>query len=151
MQRNFAKLLVLLLALASMSALAQGPQPPDPATMVQHRVNLLTAQLGLSSAQQQQATTIYTNSMNGLQPLHDQMKTAHQAIQAAVTQGNSAAIDQAANTIGSLTAQMAAAHAKADAQFFQILTADQQTKFTQLQSQHQGRGFGHGRGGPQGF
>jgi Spy/CpxP family protein refolding chaperone len=148
MQKNFVKLFVLSFALTSIAALAQGPQPPDPARMIQHRVNFLTAQLGLSSQQQQQATTIFTNARNGMQPLHGQMRSAHQALQAAVSKGDNAGIDQAANTIGALTAQATAALAKADAQFFQILSGDQQARFTQLQSQREGHVFGHGFGGP---
>ena len=148
MQKNLLKL-VALIALASIAVLAQQPQPPDPATMVQHRVNFLTAQLGLSSAQQQQATTIFTNAISGMQSLHQQMHTAHQALQAAVSKGDNAGIDQAAATIGNLTAQQASAHAKTDVQFLQILSSDQQTKFTQMLTQEQGgmgfrRGFGHG-------
>src|SRR5215469_7353333 len=93
------------MALASAVALGQRPGPPDPATMVQHRVNFLTERLGLSSSQQQQATTIFTSEMIGMQSMHDQMRSAHQVLNAAITKGDNAAIDQAATTIGNLTAQ----------------------------------------------
>jgi Spy/CpxP family protein refolding chaperone len=151
MKRNFAKSLMTLLALGPILALAQRPLPPDPSTMIQHRVNFLTNQLGLSSSQQQQATTIFTNAMTRMQPLHDQIHSAHQALQAAVATGDNAAIEQTATTIGNLTAQQIAAHAKADAQFFQILSSDQQAKFTQMRGHGPGeRGFGRrfGHGGP---
>ena len=46
---------------------------------------------------------------------------------------DNAGISQAATAIGDLTAQMITAHAKADAAFYQILTADQKSKFNQLE------------------
>lgn len=143
--------LAVILLLASLSAFAQKRQPPDPAQIVQHHVDFLTKHLNLSTSQQQQATIIYTNAMSGQQGWHDQMRTAHQALQAAVTKGDNAGIEQAAGNIGNLTAQMMAAHAKADAQFFQTLNGDQQSKFTEMQSHGPGFGFGRthfGRGGP---
>jgi Spy/CpxP family protein refolding chaperone len=81
--------------------------------------------------------------------VRDSLKTAHQSLTDAVKSNNSAGIDQASSTIGSLTAQMTAADSKAEAAFYQILTPDQQTKYTESQ----GRGFGgFGRGpGPGGF
>ncbi|HLW53173.1 MAG TPA: Spy/CpxP family protein refolding chaperone [Candidatus Angelobacter sp.] len=147
MTSNILRLLVLVTALTPIASWAQGPHPHDPATMVQHRVNFLTGQLGLSSTQQEQATTIFSNAMSGLQPIHQQMRDAHQALQSAVSKGDNAGIDQAATTIGNLTAQMTAARAKADAQLFQILNGDQQAKFTQMHAEGQGMGrrFGHGR------
>lgn len=146
MQTNYLKQLAMFLALASLTAFAQRRQPPDPATMVQNRVNMLTTKLGLSTSQQEQATTIFGNAMNGLQPLHEQMQAAHQALQTAVSKGDNAGIDQASSTIGNLTSQMTAAHAKANVQFMQILNSDQQAKFTQILSEGPGQGFGGGFG-----
>jgi Spy/CpxP family protein refolding chaperone len=52
-------------------------------------------------------------------------------------------MEQASTTIGSLTSQSTTNHAKAEAAFYLILTPEQQTKLTQLQSQK----HGHMRGG----
>jgi len=143
MKKNWFNLAVATLALASVLAFAQRHQPPDPAQMVQHRVSFLTEQLGLSAAQQQQATNIFTNAAGNEQSLHDQMKAAHDALQAGVTKNDSAAIDQAASSIGSLMAQSISAHGKADAAFYQTLTPDQQSKYTQIHAQGPGmHGFG---------
>lgn len=151
MKNSLIKLAAALVAMTSLSAFAQKPLPPDPAQMVQRHVNFLTKHLGLSSTQQQQATTIYTNAMSGQKTMHDQMRVANQALQAAVTKGDNAGIEQAAGNIGNLTAQMTSAHAKADAQFFQTLNNDQQTKFTDMQRHGPGRLFGGRRfGGPTG-
>jgi|SRR6185369_8340704 Spy/CpxP family protein refolding chaperone len=123
--------------------------PPSAAGMVQRRVGFLTKELTLTAAQQQQATTIFTNAATANMSVRDSLKTAHQSLTDAVKSNNSAGIDQASSTIGSLTAQMTAADSKAEAAFYQILTPDQQTKYTESQ----GRGFGgFGRGpGPGGF
>ena len=131
MYRHLLKLLALL-SLTSIAVVAQQPNAPNLGKMVQRRVSFLTNQLGLSADQQQQATTIFTNAMSGMQSFHQQMHSAHEAMQAAVSKGDNAAIDQAAAAIGNLTAQQAAAHARAEMQFVQILSGDQQAKFAQL-------------------
>ena len=77
------------------------------------------------------------------------MKAAHDTLQDAVKANDAAAIDQAANTIGQLTAQITSTHAKAEAAFYQTLTADQQVKFAQLHERGP-RGGGPFPGGPAG-
>jgi hypothetical protein len=155
MKTNSIKLLVAFLALAGV-AQAQRRQPPDPAQMVQHRVGFLTNKLGLSSSQQEQATTIFTNEMSAGNSLRGQMKTAHQNLSAAVQKGDNAGIDQASNTIGNLTSQMIAAHSKAEAAFVQTLNPDQQKTYSEMHNggwgmhgSHRRRGPG-GPGGPEG-
>jgi Spy/CpxP family protein refolding chaperone len=126
--------LVLGVALTTGFLIAQAPPgPPDPATMAQHRVKFLTTILSLSSAQQQQALAIFTNAGNSETNWHDSMKAAHEALDTAVKSNDSAGISQAATSIGDLSAQMITAHAKADAAFYQILTADQKTKYNELE------------------
>ena len=152
MKTNHIKLLVALLALGG-AAQAQRHQPPDPAQMVQHRVSFLTNKLGLSSSQQEQATTIFTNEMSTGSGLRGQMKAAHQNLSAAVQKGDNAGIDQASSTIGNLTSQMIAAHSKAEAAFVQTLNPDQQKTYSEIHKGGWGmRGFhGHrGSGGPDG-
>ena len=151
MKQNLFRTSIILLALAGTLAYAQRHQPPDPAEMVQHRVNFLTEKLGLSAAQQQQATTIFTNAATNEKPSHDQMKAAHESLQSAVTKNDSAAIDQAANSIANLMAQSISAEAKAEAAFYQTLTPDQQAKYSQLRHHGpgiHGFGFGFNHGGP---
>jgi len=116
----------------------------DPATHIQRHVEHLTTVLSLNAQQQQQATTIFTNAMNGQSSIHNDMKTAHQNLETAIKNNDQNGITQASNTIGNLIAQMTAAHAKAQAAFYQILTPDQQTKLNQLESEH------HGHFGPMG-
>jgi Spy/CpxP family protein refolding chaperone len=107
----------------------------------------------LTTQQQQQATTIFTEAANNGKTFHDQMKTAHQNLQTAVQKNDAAGIEQASNTIGTMMGQMTAAHAKADAAFYQTLTPDQQTKMNELKSHHGGPGMhmhGHGEMGGSG-
>jgi len=136
---------LIALAVASTLLIAQSPpQSPSPAIMAAHRVDFMTTVLNLTSAQQQQATTIFTNAATAESGVRESLKTARQSLKTAVTNNDSAGIDQASATIGSLTAQLTSLQAKANAAFYQILTADQQSKLTKLESQH-GPG---GRPGP---
>ncbi len=160
MKKTLLKVLAVtgILGLASLAIFAQMPKH-DPAQRIQHHVDFLTKKLGLTPAQQQQATTIFTNQANAGKAMHDQMKTAHDKLKAAVQKNDSAAIDQAAAAIGNNTAQMISAHAKARAAFFQTLNPDQQKTLTDMEGKMHGRGGwgGHGRrghrgpGGPEGM
>lgn len=130
---------VALTAVLAMAASAQNPpSPPSQADRVQHHIQHLAVMLSLTPAQQQQATTLLTNVMNAQEASQPSMKAAHDALQTAVKNNDANAIQQAANTIGQLTAQSIANHAKAMATFYQTLTPDQQTKFQQIMAE----GFG---------
>lgn len=125
--------LTLFLFVAS-SVLAQDPpRPSSPEDMVQHRVSYLTAVLSLSNAQQKQATAIFTNATRDVSAAHDGLRSAHEALSAAVKSNDNAGIEQAASAIGNYIAQLAAANAKGEAAFYEILTADQQDKMTRLE------------------
>jgi Spy/CpxP family protein refolding chaperone len=154
---------VFVIALAGSLAFAQSsgssssgaPTGPTRGNGIQHRINILTTLLTLTTAQQQQATTIFTNAATAAMPIHTSMKTAREALHTAVTGNDAATISTNATTIGTLTAQLTSIEATADAAFYQILTPEQQTKLTQLESQGHGAfggvmGMGPGgfRGGP---
>ena len=145
MFRNKPTLIAFLLVLSATTwMLAQNLSgPPDPATRIQHRVEFLTRELNLTPAQQQSATTIFTNAENSSKTVHDSMKAAHQTLSTAVKNNDSNGITQAAATIGNLTAQMVETEAKARAALYQTLTPDQQAKFNDFASHHMGPG-GHG-------
>ena len=131
-QRSIATLILFLFAAASV--LAQNPpKQPSPEEMVQHRVSYLTTVLSLSNVQQQQATAIFTNAAKDATAVHDGLRSAHESLSAAVKSNDNTAIEQAASTIGNLIAQLTAANAKGEAAFYEVLTADQQNKMTQLE------------------
>lgn len=141
---------VAVLACAvAISALAQTrPTPPSAADIAAHHVKTLTTLLSLTSAQQQQATTIYTNSAKAEQSIREADKGTRESLRAAVKNNDAATIDQISSTIAQSTAQLTSIHAKADAAFYQILTPEQQEKFTELESEHVG--MFDGPGGPGG-
>ena len=110
------------------------------AKMVQHRVKHLTTVLSLTTAQQAQVTTILTNAAASQSTAFASMKTAHTSLQNAIHSNDSAAMEQAANSIGAMSAQKTLARAKTEAAIYQTLTAEQQTKMAQLETQgHHGK------------
>jgi Spy/CpxP family protein refolding chaperone len=150
--KKIVLVVAILVGVAAFLIAQQGPPgPPDPAMMAQRQVYFLSRALNLTEAQQKQATTIFTSAAKAQSGAQSEMKTAREALEAAVKAGNTAGIDKAAGRIGELTAKTTAARAKADAEFFKTLTPEQQTKMAQL---HQGRHAmgepGMGPGGPGG-
>jgi Spy/CpxP family protein refolding chaperone len=145
MKHAFTLVLVCAAVLAA-SAQTATHQPPSPADIAAHRVKTLTTLLSLTSAQQQQATTIYTNAAKAEQTAHESEKEAHASLRTAIKNNDTETIDQVSNTIAQAMAQMTSIRAKADAALYQILTADQQTKLTELESEHMG--LLDGPGGP---
>jgi Spy/CpxP family protein refolding chaperone len=137
-------LLVFASAISLVIAQTQPPRP-DPAMRAQHRVKMLTTLLTLTVVQQQQATSIFTEAGNAETALHDQLRTAHQNLRAAIKSNNASTIDQIASTIGNLTGQMTSIQAKSQMAFYQILTPDQQQKLAEFESERHGP---HGPGGP---
>lgn len=145
-------LLLLVSALVIPAAFAQRGNPPDIATMVQHRVNHLTALLDLTTSQQAQATTIYTTLMTNNSSVSQNLRAARKQLQSdiqstapgATPDTGKLTADSAA--VSNLEAQQRANESVAQAQFLSILTSGQQTKLNQL-----GGGFGGGFGGPGGF
>ena len=140
----------ILAAVIAIPASAQTPpKPPSAAEMAQHKVKTLTTLLNLTSAQQQQAQTIYGDAAKSQQTLFAGEKQAREALRAAVKSDDTATIDQVAATLGQSMAESTAIRAKADAAFYQILTAEQQSKLSDLESQHVGPfDLSGGPGGP---
>jgi len=129
-------------------ALAQNG-PPDAAAMVEMRVERLNEMLKLSKAQQKQVSAIYLDAQTANQPVMGGMREANQALAAAIKSNDTNAMSQAANTIGTLTAQMTVNNAKAEAAVYAQLTPDQQAKYQPGAGGMRGMGMG-GPGGPGG-
>jgi Spy/CpxP family protein refolding chaperone len=150
------KLTVSLMSFAAITAglsltqaLAQNG-PPDPAQMVQMRVDRMNESLKLSKAQQKQVTSIYMDAQTANQSVMGGMREANQSLAAAIKSNDANAIAQAANTIGTLTAQVTVNNAKAEAAVYAQLTPDQQAKFQPNVGMGGGRGMGMGGGGGRG-
>ncbi|MGB8536136.1 MAG: Spy/CpxP family protein refolding chaperone [Acidobacteriaceae bacterium] len=139
--------LALLAALGLLPmALAQNPSHtrPTPAAIAQHEVQRYTTLLSLTSAQAEQATTIFTTEATARQSSRASDRAAHQAMEAAIKSNDAATIQSTATSMGQLAGESMAAHALAQAQFYAILTADQKTKFGELETEHLAGGPGHG-------
>jgi Spy/CpxP family protein refolding chaperone len=124
-----------------------GSTPPTPAQQAARMVGRLTTLLTLTTAQQTQATTIYTSEVTALATINTSMQAARTALQTAVKSNDQGGITTQAIQIGNLTTQQLEAQAKAEAAFYAILTADQQTQYSQLHSGGPGGFGGRGRGG----
>lgn len=136
-------------ALCATSVLAQRPSsrtPPTPEQMVARQVAHITSLLALTTAQQAQATTIFTAEQRAAESLHTSMETVHDALEAAVKANNTAGINSAANQLGNLTTQQVVAQATAKAALYAILTAEQKTKL-EANGVDLGPGGGRGPGG----
>jgi Spy/CpxP family protein refolding chaperone len=112
------------------------PQPPSAAEMAEHQVKTLTALLNLTALEQQQAKAIYTNAAKAEQTLHEGQKQAREALRDAIRNNDISTIDQVSAALGQSMAESTSIRAKADAAFFQILTSEQQSKLSDLESQH---------------
>ena len=146
MKKTIATLLLTSAFAAPLLFAQSSGNPPSPANRVERRVQFLTTLLTLTTAQQQQATTIFTNEATSATTLLASLRTARQSLRTAVENTDANTINQLSTTIGNLTAQLASNEATANAAFYQMLTPDQQAKLKDYQSRGP-RGGGRGRGG----
>jgi Spy/CpxP family protein refolding chaperone len=124
------------------------PGPRNQAQMVSHHVARLTTLLNLTTAQQTQATSIFTEQHAAMSGLFSNMKAARSALETAIENNDASSISSQAAQIGSLTTQEIESHAKAEAAFWALLTPDQQAKYKQLRSMHHGGPGGFAGPGP---
>ena len=119
-----------MMKFAAVAALAVGmafAQTPSPAPRAKVRQGALQA-LSLTDAQKQQAKTIFQQTRLTAQPLAQELKQNHRALQAAVKAGNDSQIQQLAMARGQILGQVAAIHAQALAKFYGNLTPDQRAR-----------------------
>jgi Spy/CpxP family protein refolding chaperone len=144
---NFVIAAAFTAALAFSQTTTSGTRtPPTPAQTAQHQVQRLTTLLSLTSEQQTEAITIFINSATANTTVHTNMKTAQTALKTAIESNDTATINTTATGIGVLEGQLTANTALADAAFYNLLTADQKTKYAALGGRG---GFGGGGFGPQ--
>ena len=137
--------LFAVLGLLPMAQAQTSPHtPPTPAMIAQHQVQRYSTLLTLNANQVEQATTIFTTEATTEQNSRASERAAHQAMETAIKGNDTATIQSTATAMGQMSGEMAAAHALARAQFYAILTADQKTKYSQLEEEHMMGGFGHG-------
>jgi len=142
-----------VMAFTSLLAIAQSttPTPPTTAQIVARQVARLTKLLDLTSAQQTQATTIFTTEQAALAPLRTSIDAVRTALQTAIKSNDTATIGTQSTQIGALTGQEVLAQATGSAAFYAILTTDQQSKYDTLGPMIGGPGGPGGFGGPGGL
>jgi hypothetical protein len=119
-------------AVFSMALATAQNGPPDPQSMVQMRVERFTDQLGLSTAQQARATTIFTDAAAASRGIRASLQDNRQALSAAIEKNDTVAIDQLSARAGTLSGQLTAIDSKAEAALYAILTTDQQATYSSL-------------------
>jgi Spy/CpxP family protein refolding chaperone len=112
--------------------------------IAQHQVQRYTTLLTLNANQVEKATTIFTTEATAEQNVRTTEHAAHQAMETAIKSNDTAAIQSTSSSLGQISAERENAHATARAQFYAIITADQKTKYSQLEEEHMMGGFGHG-------
>jgi Spy/CpxP family protein refolding chaperone len=89
----------------------------------------LTGYLSLSDAQVAQAKTIFDAARTASQTPAGAAAAARESLRTAIKSNATANIDSLAAQIGTAEGQITAINAKAQAQFYALLTADQKTKY----------------------
>lgn len=113
-----------------------------PASGANRRLEFLAGYLLLTDAQKTQAQAIFDAAEGAATTAAGAMTSAQTALRTAIkANAADAELDRLAAAIGVIQGQVAAIHAKAEAKFYALLTAEQKTKYDAL---------GQGSGGPGG-
>ena len=109
---------------------------------------MLPRELNLTDAQKTQIKTIEDSHRDEWKALGDRARTAHEALQQAVTADtvDEGLIRQRSAEVGAVEADMAVSRARAHAEVFQLLTPEQKTQAKTLQSTREERMKQRGRG-----
>ncbi len=110
-----------------------------------NRLDFLAGYLTLTDAQKAQAKTIFDAADTAATTARGSLTAAHDALEAAVKANRAdAELDRLAAAVGVVQGQLAAIHAKAEAKFYALLTAEQKTKYDAFETRD-GAGGGPGR------
>ena len=126
-----------------------GGTPPDPAKMIQMRVDRLATALSLTDAQKTQITQIFTNAESAAQNYRTASENNRTQLQDAIKKNDTAGIDQAAMALGTASGQLSAIQGKAEAAVYALLTPEQKAQYDQMPHGGPG-GMGGGPMGPMG-
>jgi Spy/CpxP family protein refolding chaperone len=99
-------------------------------TWAERRTRDLAARLNLTDAQRQQVLALFTAADKDSAPVDEKLAQARRSLREATKKdAPDAEIEQLAATIGTLTGQLEAIQAKADAAFYKLLTTQQREQF----------------------
>jgi hypothetical protein len=121
-------------AIAKYSRLKSFSLVPKSAAKQAKYVNFLSTLLSLTATQRTQTAAIFASASASNTTVKTTMKSARQSFAEAVQNNDGAGIDRAAGMIGKLTGQRHSVGGSANAAFFQLLTAEQQAKYTQFKT-----------------
>jgi hypothetical protein len=160
MKKTVLLALVLMFSLTAFAQQEMTMPPMDPgnghgngpstAQIVSVEVKFLTALLGLSVGQQDQATQFFTTAETAKAKFTADIPTQQAALTKAVLAGNAGDITKYSNAIGADTAGIAAADANAQKDFYGVLIGDQKIKYAALLTGEFGPSHGPGNGGTHG-
>ena len=88
--------------------------------------------LNLTTAQQQQADTIFSDARQKAQPIRQEIRQNREALYAAVKANNTSEIDRLSSKQGELQGAALAVRFEAMAKFYAILTPEQRTTWDQV-------------------
>src|SRR5688572_24399581 len=130
------RLLTGLLAIMSVApAFAQRGRPGGPGGGESRGLGYLTGYLGLTDSQKAQAQTIFAEAATASQTIRGQLTGARDALRAAAKANQSdAELERLGAAVGAVEGQLAAINAKAVAKFYALLTAEQKTKYDQMEN-----------------
>ena len=142
--RNRILMIGAALMLAVAAAIAQGPHGfGGPGGEFHHMLK----QLDLTSDQQSQVQAIFEKEKPTLQPLMQQMRQNHSAIEALEAAGpfDEAKVTALATQNSQTVIQLEVEHERIKSEILQILTPDQKAKLAQIEANHAAR---MGKSGP---
>ncbi|MBL8173772.1 MAG: Spy/CpxP family protein refolding chaperone [Bryobacterales bacterium] len=120
--------------------MAQSGRPQRGQFDPEARAAFLAGYLELTDSQKTQAKEIFASARTEAEQARGQMKSAREALEAAVkTNASDSRIDQASAAVGALATQQVASMAKRFAKFYAILTPQQKEKLETLKAQWEDR------------
>jgi Spy/CpxP family protein refolding chaperone len=132
--------------------LAQGRGPGGPPPPPHGGGRLPLHLLNLTDAQKAQVKAIHETEGSQAEPLRQNLKEAHEALEAATAQGRFEAnqVRELATAIAQNEVELTVIRARVEAAIYQVLTAEQRAKLEQLRAEHKAREAEHPAGGSHG-
>ncbi len=131
-------LILLTAGMAISQTQAVKVQKPDPTSSVRRQMQYWVDVLSLTPEQTEQVVSLFVEARKSQDALRSEFQVSRQNLGAAIKNNDANAIEQASELFGSLSAKSTSARAKAAAAFYQVLTAEQQTKFNQIEKDRHG-------------
>ena len=132
---QFAAVTALAAGMALAQAPATGTQPAPQKAPFTHPVfghEQMMQALNLTTAQKQQAKTIFGDARQKAEPIRQEMRQNREALYAAVKANNTSQIERLSSHQGELQGKALAIRSEAMAKFYAILTPEQRTKADQM-------------------